>query len=103
MASSWSSGWWSDARSIGVALGWFVARGYNAYAALIHGRDDGAFYRSTMPWPIGVQEEDEVHWHIPSTVTPRPEATIEDLPQTPSSSRRPRPPTRPQSRLRATH
>ena len=63
----------------GRVLSWFVARGYSAYASLVHGRDDAAFYGSQMPWPSGVQEDDEVHWRIPSGGRTRPAAAVEEL------------------------
>jgi hypothetical protein len=54
---------------IGLALGpiaaisgWLTGSGERPFGALMHGRD--TWWRSTMPWPQGVQEEDSVHWHV---------------------------------------
>jgi len=50
------------------------------------------FWRRSMPWPRGVQEDDEIAWHVPvaratESVTERPAAG------------QPIPPTRPQRRF----
>ncbi len=55
-------------------------------------RDD--FWRTTLPWPRGVQEDDTIAWHVPSAVLPNPA-----LGARPVSLGRPVPPTTPQRRI----
>jgi hypothetical protein len=55
-------------------------------------RDD--FWRRTLPWPRGVQEDDEIAWHVPPTVP-----TSAALSARPVSLGRPVPPTTPQRRI----
>ncbi len=55
-------------------------------------RDD--FWRRTLPWPRGVQEDDTIAWHVPSTVMPSPALSAR-----PASLGRPVPPTTPQRRI----
>jgi hypothetical protein len=43
---------------------WFVDRGYRGLGTLVNQGDSAAWWRATMPWPQGVQEEDGVAWHI---------------------------------------
>jgi hypothetical protein len=57
-----------------------------------------AFWRRTLPWPRGVQEDDEIAWHVPRAdriVSPPGPATA----GRPTAGARPVPPTRPQQRL----
>jgi hypothetical protein len=44
--------------------GWWVRRGYDGIGSLVHRGDSSDWWRTTMPWPQGVQEEDGVGWHI---------------------------------------
>ncbi len=82
---------------IGAMLGWFVSRGYRAFGAIIRGQDDAAFYQEMMPWPHGVQEEDEVHWQIPRTVSRSPTRASNGGRPLPPHRRTDVPPTRPQA------
>jgi hypothetical protein len=50
---------------LAVATGWLIGRGERELGALLQGRD--TWWRSTMPWPRGVQEDDEVHWRLRRT------------------------------------
>jgi hypothetical protein len=50
---------------LAVLSGWLIGPGQRPLGALIHGRD--AWWRSTMPWPQGVQEEYDVRWGVPET------------------------------------
>jgi hypothetical protein len=43
---------------------WFVDRGYRGLGSLVNPGDSSNWWRATMPWPQGVQEEDGVAWHI---------------------------------------
>ena len=53
-----------------------------------------AFWRRTLPWPSGVQEDDEIAWHVPRSVEP-----VAPSPRRPVSAGRPVPPTHPQRRI----
>ena len=51
------------AAPLALLSGWFVDAGYAGLGSLVHaGRD--AWWRASMPWPQGVQEEDGVTWHV---------------------------------------
>lgn len=50
------------AMPLALLLGWLDCRGSRALATLVNGRDSEGWWRATMPWPTGVQEEDEVTW-----------------------------------------
>jgi hypothetical protein len=53
------------------------------------------FWRRSLPWPRGIQEDDEIAWHVPRSAAAGMGA--------PSPRRgRPAPPTRPQPRTRPT-
>jgi hypothetical protein len=56
------------------------------------------FWRMTLPWPRGVQEDDEIAWHVPKRESPDGPASSSSVggPITPS---RPVPPTAPQRRV----
>jgi hypothetical protein len=56
------------------------------------GRED--FWRKMLPWPRGVQEDDEIAWHVPPTGPP-----TTALSARPVSLGRPVPPTTPQRRI----
>ncbi|HET9520439.1 MAG TPA: hypothetical protein VFO73_05270 [Candidatus Limnocylindrales bacterium] len=60
-----------------------------------------AFWRRSLPWPHGVQEDDEIAWHVPRPAPPPGQerlARAETLRRV-LSGERPVPPTRPQSRI----
>jgi hypothetical protein len=59
-------------------------------------RDD--FWRRTLPWPPGVQEDDEIAWHVPRPVSPEGQSKGSRAIGSPSGGR-PDPPTRPQRRI----
>ena len=46
------------------AAGWFVRSGYVGLGSFVNRGDSAAWWRATMPWPQGVQEEDGVRWHF---------------------------------------
>lgn len=52
------------AAPLALLAGWFVVAGYSGLGSLVNRGDSDAWWRSTMPWPQGVQEEDEVRWHV---------------------------------------
>ena len=51
------------AAPLAVLAGWFVEVGYSGLGSFVN-RGDSDSWRSTMPWPQGVQEEDVVKWHV---------------------------------------
>jgi hypothetical protein len=57
-----------------------------------------AFWRRSLPWPRGVQEDDEIAWHVPRPAPPPGAERAERLRRV-LSGERPVPPTRPQSRI----
>jgi len=52
------------------------------------------FWRRVLPWPRGVQEDDEIAWHVPPTSPSRAAASAR-----PMAIGRAVPPTRPQRRI----
>ncbi len=42
---------------------WWVRRGYEGLGSFVN-LGDGDWWRATMPWPQGVQEEDGVRWRF---------------------------------------
>jgi hypothetical protein len=73
---------------------WFVRVGYGQFGAFAQGRDDASWWRSNLPWPRGVQEDDDIAWHVP-----RP--TVVPAGRVPAAlpAGKPVPPTRPQRRI----
>jgi hypothetical protein len=54
------------AAAVPVALvaSWFVKSGGDALGSAVHRGDADAWWRTSMPWPHGVQEEDGLPWHL---------------------------------------
>jgi len=52
------------------------------------------FWRKTLPWPTGVQEDTEIAWHVPRDDRPLPSSVALSPPLD-----QPVPPTQPQRRL----
>jgi hypothetical protein len=52
------------AAPLALVARWFVDRGYGGLGALVNPGGSDGWWRTTMPWPQGVQEEDGVQWHI---------------------------------------
>lgn len=59
---------------LAVLAGWFVSPRHGELGSVVHGCDSDSWWRATMPWPHGVQEEDGVRWHLrdqePAVVDP---------------------------------
>jgi hypothetical protein len=63
-----------------------VGRAYRGVAAFLN-LDEASWWRTTLPWPHGVQEDDEVHFHVEAVSATRPATrpaaapagTVEDL------------------------
>ena len=70
---------------------WFVRTGYGQFGGFARGRDDATWWRSSMPWPRGVQEDDDIGWHVP-----RPPGAVEQSPRIGFGTGKAIPPTRPQ-------
>jgi hypothetical protein len=50
---------------VGLIAGWFIARGYTGLGSFLRGPvDPSSSFSPVMPWPHGVQEEYDVHWHV---------------------------------------
>lgn len=67
------------AAPLALLSGWLAGRGSRPLGSLINGGDSETWWRSTMPWPRGVQEEDDFTW------------TFRDTQQTTNPSSRSRP------------
>ena len=70
------------AAPLALLSGWLDRRGSRPLGALVNGPDSESWWRATMPWPQGVQEEDELTWSFrgrqppaeaPSTRWPGPD------------------------------
>jgi hypothetical protein len=60
------------AMPLALLSGWFDRRESRPLGALVNGRDAESWWRSTMPWPRGVQEEDDVTWSFRDRQPPGP-------------------------------
>jgi hypothetical protein len=58
------------ATPLALLLGWLDRRGTRQLGSLVNGRDSEGWWRATMPWPRGVQEEDEVTWSFRGSQQP---------------------------------
>jgi len=84
---------------VGVAasLGWLtgrLARGNGPPGLPLGSESRETFWRRTLPWPTGVQEDTEIAWHVPRDDPPVPLQVALSPPPG-----RAVPPTRPQRRL----
>jgi hypothetical protein len=52
------------AAPIAVVSGWFVQGGFGGLGSFVGRGDRDAWWRSSMPWPQGVQEEDGPRWRL---------------------------------------
>ena len=52
------------AAPLALLAGWFVDGGHTGLGSLVSRGGSDAWWRATMPWPQGVQEEDGVRWHV---------------------------------------
>lgn len=50
------------AAPLAMLSGWLAGRGSRPLGSLVNGGDSETWWRSTMPWPRGVQEEDDLTW-----------------------------------------
>jgi hypothetical protein len=56
-----------------------VTRAYRGVAAFLN-LDEASWWRTTLPWPHGVQEDDEVHFHVEAIPLARASADAGDPP-----------------------
>ncbi len=63
------------AAPLALLLGWLDRRGSRQLGSLVGGRDSEGWWRATMPWPTGVQEEDGVTWSFRGNQQPASDAT----------------------------
>jgi hypothetical protein len=52
------------AAPLAVLGAWFAARRDPRAGSLVHVGGSEGWWRQAMPWPQGVQEDDEVHWNF---------------------------------------
>src|SRR4051812_33873350 len=52
------------AAPLAVLGGWLAGRRNPQLGSLVRAGGSDAWWRETMPWPTGVQEEDDVHWNF---------------------------------------
>jgi hypothetical protein len=55
------------ATPLALLSAWLATRGSRPLGSLINGGDNQTWWRSTMPWPVGVQEEDGLTWSFPDS------------------------------------
>jgi hypothetical protein len=52
------------AAPIALVGGWLAGRGHGRLGALVSGQGGDGWWRTTMPWPQGVQEDDDFKWNF---------------------------------------
>lgn len=55
------------AAPLALLSGWLAGRGSRPLGSLVNGGDSETWWRATMPWPRGVQEEDDLTWSFRDT------------------------------------
>jgi len=63
------------AAPLALLSGWFDRRGSQPLGALVNGRDSDGWWRATMPWPEGVQEDDDMTWNFRDNRQPAPSSS----------------------------
>jgi hypothetical protein len=58
------------AAPIALVGGWLAGRGHGRLGALVIGPGGDGWWRSTMPWPKGVQEDDDFKWNFGDRIEP---------------------------------
>jgi hypothetical protein len=68
------------AAPVAVLGAWLAARREPRLDSLVQAGGSDGWWRQAMPWPRGVQEDDEVHWNFgpPERRDPRPDALSVD-------------------------
>ena len=60
---------------VAAVLGWLtgrLARGTGLPGMPLGAESRDTFWRRTLPWPTGVQEDNEIAWHVPRDDPPVP-------------------------------
>jgi hypothetical protein len=52
------------AAPIALVGGWLAGRGHGRLGILVSGPAGDGWWRTTMPWPHGVQEDDDFKWNF---------------------------------------
>ena len=90
------------ATPIALAGGWLAGRGHGRLGTLVSGPSASGWWQTTMPWPHGVQEDDDFKWNFGD----RDKPIVESTSQTPAAGAAvgtvepPRTPQQPRPRIR---
>lgn len=90
------------AAPIALVGGWLAGRGHGQLGALVSGSSSGGWWQTTMPWPQGVQEDDDFKWNFGD----RDKPIVESIGQKPAVGAAmgivepPRTPQQPRTRIR---
>ena len=52
------------ATPIALVGGWLAGRGHGRLGTLVSGPSGTGWWQATMPWPQGVQEDDDFKWNF---------------------------------------
>ncbi|TMD28341.1 MAG: hypothetical protein E6I94_08520 [Chloroflexi bacterium] len=63
---------------LAILLAWLATRGLPGLGLLVGIGQADAWWRSSMPWPTGIQEDDDVRWHFHDGNGPDEASTIEE-------------------------
>lgn len=93
------------AAPIALVGGWLAARGHGRLGTLVSGPAGTGWWQTTMPWPHGVQEDDDFKWNFGDRDEPIAESDRPDRPgpaagETTGVVEPPRTPLRPRIRIR---
>ena len=61
-----------------ILLAWLATRGLPGLGLLVGNGQANVWWRRTMPWPEGIQEDNDVHWHFDATSGSDDAAIIEE-------------------------
>jgi hypothetical protein len=86
------------ATPIALVGGWLAGRGHGRLGPLVSGPSGTGWWQATMPWPHGVQEDDDFKWNFgdrdePIAGSPGPASTaveatgVAEPPRTPQQPR----------------
>jgi hypothetical protein len=76
------------AAPLAILGGWLVARRDPRSGSLVRVGGSEGWWRDAMPWPHGVQEEDEVHWNFGPPNNAEDDLTVEPVRLSPDLRRR---------------
>jgi hypothetical protein len=80
------------AAPLAVLGAWLAARGDPRVSSLVQVGGSDGWWRRAMPWPQGVQEEDDVHWNFGPregpNAGPRDDLTVDPVRLRPGARRR---------------